>query len=75
MMIEFRNAFINAKAVSAVVLYDEDGNKTVRVILGSHELTFSDVTVHEYSFLVSSLVDSYERWVRLEQSSSDVHST
>ena len=74
MLIEFRNAIINASAVSALVLYDEDGKKTVRIILGAHELTFSEVTVNEYSFLVSSLVDSYERWRRFEQSDSDVHS-
>lgn len=62
MLIEFRNALINANAVSALVNYDEDGKKTVRVILGAQDLTFSDVTVNEYSFLVSALCDSNDGW-------------
>lgn len=55
MLIEFRNAYINTNALAALVVYDDDGKMTVRIMLGAHDLTFNEVTMDELTGLVSSL--------------------
>ena len=57
MLIEFRNACINANIVAAIVPYvDDGGNFTVDIMLaGSRVLTFREVTLAELTDLVSAL--------------------
>ena len=62
MLIEFRNAYINTNALAALVVYDDDGKMSVRIMLGAHDLTFNEVTMDELTNLVSALRAANSGW-------------
>ena len=56
MLIEFRNTYINASALAALVVYSDDGETRLRILLsGANGLTFNEVTMEELTDLVSAL--------------------